>query len=82
VEQCNGTFQTALENIKSSMASTKREPALPSLLEKLRKRMVSTATTKRTPISGERSAPLRAWIVWVIPVVEPLTEFCKDELSE
>jgi hypothetical protein len=71
-----------IENIKSSMASTKRKPVLPNLLEKLRKRVVSAATTKRTPISSEWGASLRAWIVWVIPVVEPLTEFCKDDLSE
>jgi hypothetical protein len=33
-----------IENIKSSMASTKRKPVLPSLLEKLRKRMISATT--------------------------------------
>jgi hypothetical protein len=33
-----------IENIKSPMTSAKRKPALPSLLEKLRKRMISSTT--------------------------------------
>jgi hypothetical protein len=55
------------------MASPKRETALPSLLEKVRKWMFSTAATERTRESGEWSTSLRVRIIWVIPIVEALT---------
>jgi hypothetical protein len=55
------------------LASPKRETALPSLLEKVRKWMLSaTTTTKRTSESSEWSASVRTRIIWVIPIVEAL----------
>jgi hypothetical protein len=44
VETVHSRLLCDIENIKSSIASTKRKPALPSLLEKLRKRMISATT--------------------------------------
>jgi hypothetical protein len=62
-----------IESESILMASPKRETALPSLLEKVRKWMFSTATTERTRESGEWSTSLRVRIIWVIPIVEALT---------
>jgi hypothetical protein len=55
--------------------ASKRETALHSLLEKVRKWMLSTTTTttKGTRESGERAASLRVGIILVIPIVEALT---------
>jgi hypothetical protein len=44
VETVHSRLLCDIENIKSSIASTKRKTALPSLLEKLRKRMISATT--------------------------------------
>jgi hypothetical protein len=63
-----------IESESILLTSPKGETALPSLLEKVRKWMLSATatTTKRTSESSEWSASVRTRIVWVIPIVEAL----------